>query len=132
MLLSRPRLISIHGLHACLVVLVLFRLFATLWTAALQAPLSMGFTGQEQGTELPFPALGDLRGPRKIFNIFCFRRRFQFDAPFVLGLLGGASGKELARQCRRLKRCAFHPWICKIPLEKEVATHSSVFAWRIP
>ena len=24
------------------------------------------------------------------------------------------------------------PWIGKIPLEKEMATHSSILAWRIP
>ena len=26
----------------------------------------------------------------------------------------------------------FYPWIGKIPLEKEMATHSSIPAWRIP
>ena len=26
----------------------------------------------------------------------------------------------------------FHPWVGKIPLEKGKATHSSIFAWRIP
>ena len=26
----------------------------------------------------------------------------------------------------------FNPWVRKIPLEKKVVTHSSVFAWRIP
>ena len=25
----------------------------------------------------------------------------------------------------------FNPWVRKIPLEKKVVTHSSVFAWRI-
>ena len=24
------------------------------------------------------------------------------------------------------------PWVMKIPLEKEMATHSSIFAWEIP
>ena len=28
---------------------------------------------------------------------------------------GGASGKELACQCRRHKRCGFDPWVRKIP-----------------
>ena len=65
-------------------------------------------------------------------NIFCLSGLFQFADPFLLGLLSGASGKELACQCRRLKRCGFHPWIWKIPLEKEMATQSSVFARRIP
>ena len=26
----------------------------------------------------------------------------------------------------------FDPWVGKIPLEKEMATHSSTLAWRIP
>ena len=26
----------------------------------------------------------------------------------------------------------FHPWVRKIPLEKGMATHSSILAWRIP
>ena len=35
-------------------------LFATPWTAAYQAPLSMGFSGQEYWSGLPFPSPGDL------------------------------------------------------------------------
>ena len=26
----------------------------------------------------------------------------------------------------------FDPWVGKIPLEQEIATHSSILAWRIP
>ena len=37
--------------------------------------------------------------------------------------------KELACQCRR---CVFDPWVGKIPLEKEMVTHSRILAWRIP
>ena len=29
-------------------------------------------------------------------------------------------------------RVGFDPWVEKIPLEKEMATHSSILAWRIP
>ena len=36
------------------------RLFATLWTVAHQAPLSMGFSRQEYWSRLPFPPPGDL------------------------------------------------------------------------
>ena len=36
------------------------QLFATLWTVARQASLSMGFTRQEYLSGLPFPPLGDL------------------------------------------------------------------------
>ena len=39
------------------------RLFATLWTVACQAPLSMGFSRQEYWSGLPFPSPGDLPNP---------------------------------------------------------------------
>ena len=38
-------------------------LFATLWTVARQAPLSMGFSRQEYWSGLPCPAPGDLPDP---------------------------------------------------------------------
>ena len=37
--------------------------FATFWTGARQAPLSMGFSRQEFRCGLPFPPAGDLPGP---------------------------------------------------------------------
>ena len=39
------------------------RLFATSWTVAHQAPLSMGFSRQEYWSGLPFPSPGDLPDP---------------------------------------------------------------------
>ena len=39
------------------------RLFATPWTVACQAPLSMGFSRQEYWSGLPFPSPGDLPNP---------------------------------------------------------------------
>ena len=39
------------------------RLFATPWTVALQAPLSVGFSRQENWSGLPFPSPGDLHNP---------------------------------------------------------------------
>ena len=39
------------------------RLFVTLWTVALQGPLSMGFSRQEYWSELPRPSPGDLPDP---------------------------------------------------------------------
>ena len=38
-------------------------LFATLWTSAYQAPLSMGFSRQEYWSGLPFPPPGDIPDP---------------------------------------------------------------------
>ena len=40
------------------------RLFATPWTVAHQAPLSMGFPRQEYWSGLPFASPGDLPDPR--------------------------------------------------------------------
>ena len=39
------------------------RLFATPWTVAHQAPLSIGFSRQEHWSVLPFPSPGDLPDP---------------------------------------------------------------------
>ena len=39
------------------------RLFATAWTVAHQAPLSMEFSRQEYWSGLPFPSPGDLLDP---------------------------------------------------------------------
>ena len=39
------------------------QLFGTLWTTALQAPLSMGFSRQEYWNGLPFLPPGDLLNP---------------------------------------------------------------------
>ena len=39
------------------------RLFATPWTVAYQAPLSMGFSKQQYWSGLPFPSPGDLPNP---------------------------------------------------------------------
>ena len=38
-------------------------LFATPWTVAHQAPVSMGFSRQEYWSGLPFPSPGDLPNP---------------------------------------------------------------------
>ena len=40
------------------------QLSGTPWTAAYQAPLSMGFSRQEHCSGLPFPSPGDLPDPR--------------------------------------------------------------------
>ena len=47
--------------HCC--VFSYARIFATLWTLACQAPLSLGFSQQEYWSGLPFPPPGDLLHP---------------------------------------------------------------------
>ena len=44
--------------------LSLVRLFATPWTVARQAPLSVEFSRQESWSGLPFPSPGHLPNPR--------------------------------------------------------------------
>ena len=39
------------------------QLFASPWTVAYEAPLSMGFSRQESWSGLPFPSPGDLPNP---------------------------------------------------------------------
>ena len=48
---------------ACVKSLSCVQLFATPWTVALQAPVSMGFSRQEYWSGLPFPPPGDLPNP---------------------------------------------------------------------
>ena len=44
----------------CALVLSFIQLFATPWTVAHQAPLSLGFSRQEYWNGLPFPPPGNL------------------------------------------------------------------------
>ena len=50
-------------------------LFATPWTIAHQAPLSMGFSRQEYWSALPFPSPGDLSDPRDRTQVSCIAGR---------------------------------------------------------
>ena len=50
----------------------------------------------------------------------------------VYSFPGGTSGKESICKCGRWKTCWFDPWVGKIPWRKEMVTHSSILAWRIP
>ena len=67
-----------------------FRLFESLWTAAHQAPLSMGFSRQEYWIELPFPISG-LFPIQGLHLISCTAGRFYTiwatkDAPYRKGI----------------------------------------------
>ena len=105
------------------------RLFATLWTVARQAPLSMGFSRKEYWSGLPCPPPGDLPNPG-VKSASPESPALQADSlPLepsgklmvyhissrILGFPGGASGKEPACQCRRCKKHVFDPLVRKIP-----------------
>ena len=78
------------------------------WTVAYQAPLSMEFSWQEYGDGLPFPSPADLLD----LGIEPISPALQADA-----LTPGTWVRSLGRED---------------PLEKEMVTHSSILAWRIP
>ena len=87
--------------------------FVTPWTAALQAPLSMGFSRQEHWSGLPHPPPGDLSNsgikPLSLMSP-ALAERF-----FITSTMSNFT-------------FTFHFHA----LEKEMATHSGVLAWRIP
>ena len=41
---------------------------------------------------------------------------------------------QMVKNCRQMqcRRPGFHPYVRKDPLGKQMATHSSILAWRIP
>ena len=47
------------------------QMFATLWTGACQAPLSIGFSRQEYWSGLPFSSPGDFSPPRDQTSVSC-------------------------------------------------------------
>ena len=56
--------INYNGFNVCMLsCFSRVQLFATPWTVALQAPLSMRFSKQEYWSGLPFPTPGDLPDP---------------------------------------------------------------------
>ena len=50
---------------------------------------------------------------------------------FRIGFPSGLAGKESTCNARDTGKVEFDPWVGKIPLEKEMATHSGMFAWEI-
>ena len=42
------------------------------------------------------------------------------------------SGKDAVCNAGDTRNCRFNPWVRKIPLEKGMATHSTILVWRIP
>ena len=101
-------------------------LFATPWTIVHQYPLSMAFSRQEYKIGLPFPSPGELPHPGDqtgISCVSCIGKRF-----LPTGFPGG-SVVESACQCRRPM---LDPCVVGDPLEKNMATDSSILAWKIP
>ena len=86
------------------------RLFATLWTAARQAPLSMGFSWQEYWSGLPSPPLGDLPNPRSPYTLWSPEGASHWQNPtrhqaqethwyqFIMSFVAGHKAEKISQQ----------------------------------
>ena len=95
------------------------QLFATPWTVACQAPLSMEFSRQEYWSGLPFPSPGDLPDP----GIEPGSPTLQADLLWNLLYLNLCKGlpwwlrwERICLQCRKPR---FDPWVGKIPWRRK-------------
>ena len=99
----------------------------TPWTVAYKASQSMGFSRQECWSGLPFPSPGDLPNPG-----------IEPGSPTVQADSTVWATRETSLVAQRLKLLP-GMWETRVqslgwedPLEKEIATHSSTLAWKIP
>ena len=87
------------------------RLLATPWTAAYEAPQSMGFSRQEYWSGVPLPSLSY--------------------AP-TIPLIRASLVIQMVKILPAMLETRVWSLSQKDPLEKGMATHSSILAWRIP
>ena len=114
------------------------RLFETPWTAAYQAPLSMGFSRQDYWSGMPLPSslkkndtllLGlpywlswlriRLKCGRPGFDSWAGKIPWRWEwlpTPVFLGFPYGSAGKRIHLKCGRP---GFDPWVGKIPWRRE-------------
>ena len=108
----------------------------TPWTAGLQAPLSLEFSRQEYWSGLPFPSPGYLPNPGSESS-FPVSPALKVDSlptepmgkptRYLESLVAQRVKRLPAMQETRVRSLGRED-----PLEKEMATHSSILAWRIP
>ena len=130
------------------------RLLATPWTAAHQAPPSMGFSKQEYWSGVPLPSprvnCNESYNLRVIMTCPCRLTSYN-NLTMLVGDVGGGNGTPLQYSClenpmdggawkaaahgvakSRTRQSDFTFTFHFHALEKEMATHSSVLTWRIP
>ena len=95
---------------------------------AHQAPLSIGSSRQEYWSRSPCSSLGDLPNPG-IESESLKSPAFVSKSFVVPWWLNDLKKKKICLQCGKPR---FNSWIKEDPLEKGMATHSSILAWRIP
>ena len=114
------------------------RLFATSWTLAYQAPLSMGFFRQEYWSGLPCnQELAHVSGRPAILRLWPVPNgsysphRFIHDQNWCDKLLISLVAQTV-RHLPTMQETQVRSLGWEDPLEKEMATHSSTLAWKIP
>ena len=110
------------------------RLLATSWTAAYQVPPSMGFSRQEYWSGVPLPS--PMSVPEYTYNLCLSLELFaSFNSSNFYLILIVSTLHLLKLPLKRLPAMR-ETWFRSLgredPLEKEMATHSSILAWRIP
>ena len=115
------------GLCCVLSHLSCVQLFATPWTVACQAPLSMRFFRQEYWNGLPFPTPGDLPNPgiestSLMSPALAFRFFYFFDNSHSVWRASLVA--EMVKNLPAMQET-------QVRSLKEMTTHSSILAWRI-
>ena len=95
--------------------------FVTPWAIAYQAPPFMGFSRQEYWSGLPFPSPEDLPDQG-------IKPRF----PALQAEFYHLRVAQTAKNLPAVQETQVQSLGWKGPLEKSMATHSSILAWRIP
>ena len=117
--------------HSCILDVCVFSrfrhvwFFMTLWTVVHQAPLSMGFSGQEYWSGLPCPPPGDRPHPGTEPSLLCLLH-WQVDSLLPVRLVpivkmcfaGGTSGKDVLCGIRRVGMKAAVSFWCLSQLGK--------------
>ena len=93
------------------------------WTVALQAPPSIGFSRRGDWSGLPFPSLEDLPNP----GIEPRSPALQADA-----LTWSSQMVQMVKNPPAMQETRVQSLDRKDPLEKEMATHSSILVWEVP
>ena len=68
----------------------------------------------------------------KMESLFSFVPHQEFFLKWTCPLKGFPDGSAGKKICLQWKRCKLDPWLGKIPWKREMATYSSIIAWKIP
>ena len=122
-------------MHACMLSRFSHvRLCAIPWTAAHQAPLSTGFSRQEYWSVLRCPSPLTTACSCNLFLTvaeYFIKVSTLFRMSIILSSLWSSQVAQMAKNLHAVQEIQVQTLGGEDPLEKEMATHSSILAWRI-